>query len=139
MIPVTRDSIDNLQEMIAKLPQVELPTRHYVLDGMYAREMFIPAGTALVGRVHKKEHFFIVTKGKISIASEGGVIVLVAGALLTSKPGIKRAGYAIEDTICVTVHKIEGKTLEDIEEELSFEDPNSMFGLGNTLKKALEN
>ena len=35
---------------------VELETKHHFSDGLYARELFIPAGVCLVGALHKTTH-----------------------------------------------------------------------------------
>ncbi len=127
--------IQRLQETIAKLPQAELVTRHYFADGMYARELELPKGMILVGKVHKKEHFFILTRGKLSVVDAVGSMILKAGAILSSKPGTKRAGFAHEDSVCVTIHKTVLTNLDEIEEELVEYDPNSPYGVGNELKK----
>ena len=117
-----------------KLPQVELETRHYFADGMYAREVVRAAGTLIVGRVHKKEHFYIVTKGRIKVTSDDGVKEYAAPTVLISKPGTKRAVLALEDSVCMTVHRTMKKSLKNVERELVEDEPASPFGLGNTLK-----
>lgn len=54
MIPALKDKVLTLQAEVLKLPQIQLETKHYFADGMYAREVFRPAGCVIVGRVHKK-------------------------------------------------------------------------------------
>ena len=120
-----------------KLPQAQLETRHYFADGMYAREVFRPAGCVIVGKVHKKEHFYIVTKGRIRVTTDDGVKEFAAPAVLVSKPGTKRAVLALEDSVCMTVHRTMKKSLKNVEKELVEDEPASPFGLGNTLKETL--
>ena len=57
----SREQINILQSIMASMPQVDLSdhTKHHFADGMYIRELFRPAGTTIVGKVHKKEHFYI--------------------------------------------------------------------------------
>ena len=56
----TRDQIERLQVEMVKMPQAELKTDHFFSPGMYCRRVFRPAGTLIVGKVHKAPHFFYV-------------------------------------------------------------------------------
>ena len=53
----TIEQIEKLQSEMVKMPQVELETEHYFSGGMYCRKLIRPAGTLIVGKVHKKDHF----------------------------------------------------------------------------------
>ncbi len=130
----SRDNVSVLQAEMLKLPQVELRTEHYFADGMYAREVERPAGTLIVGKVHKKEHFYIVTKGAIRVTTDDGVKDVRAPAVLVCKPGTKRAVLALEDSVCMTVHRTMKKSLKNVEREL-VEDETTPFTLGNKLKE----
>lgn len=121
-----------LQEEVAKLPQIELPTFHAFADGMYARIVKRPAGTVIVGKVHKREHFYIVTKGRVKVWPDEQIYE--AGAVVVSQPGTKRAVYALEDSICMTVHRTDKRDLDEIERELIEEDESALLDSGNTLK-----
>jgi hypothetical protein len=134
---VIKGDLDKLQAEVAALPQFEPKTDHYFADGMYCRSVFRPAGCIVIGKVHKKEHFYIITKGKVAVAGNGADKIYESGDVIISKPGTKRAVYALEDSICVTVHRIvtESKDIEEIEKELVEEEPNSMYLAGNILKK----
>ena len=127
------NKVEKLQSAMLKMPQVELPTFHFFADGMYARVVKRPAGTLIVGKVHKKEHFYIITKGKIRVANEQGSTIYESGDVIVSKPGTKRAVLALEDSVCMTVHRCNETDLEKIEEELVEKDEKSPFGIGNKL------
>jgi hypothetical protein len=120
-----------LQRAMSSLPQAHLETRHYFADGMYLREVPRPAGTTIVGKVHKKEHFYIVIKGRVTITGEGYRETVDAPRIFVSKPGTKRAVYAHEDSICITVHRVSSEDLTKIEDELVEYDPEALFGPGN--------
>jgi hypothetical protein len=124
-----------LQREMLKLPQLELQTNHYFADGMYAREIFRPAGCLIVGKVHKKEHFYIVTKGRIAVTTDEGVREISAPAVIVSKPGTKRAVLAIEDSVCMTVHRTENTDIDVIEAELVEADDIALFDAHNRLKE----
>lgn len=129
-----REDVERLQAAISTFPQVELPTRHYFADGMYCREVFRPKDTTIVGKVHKKEHFYIVVSGEVTVVGDGKRERIKAPRILVSAPGTKRAVYAHEDSICATVHHTFETDLEAIERELVEEDATALFGPGNTLR-----
>jgi len=129
-----RGKVEALQAEISKLPQYEPPTKHTFHAGMYCREVFRPAGCLIVGKVHKKEHFYFVVYGTISVTTDDGVKSITGPHLLSSKPGTKRAVYAETDALCMTFHRTDSVTVEDAEIELVEDDPTSMFTLGNKIK-----
>ena len=128
------NAIVKLQDMMRELPQAELQTDHYFADGMYARVLSRKAGTLIVGKVHKKEHFYIIAKGKVRVASGEDVQTYEAGSILVSKPGTKRAVLALEDSICVTIHRTKKRNLDKIEHELVEPDDKALFNASNMLK-----
>lgn len=131
----TREDIDNLQSKLMTMEQSkELVTNHYFANGMYAREVHRPKGTLIVGKVHKHEHFFFVTKGQINVWTEDGMIEMKAPYVVISKPGTKRVTFAVEDSTGMTVHRTDKTDLNDIEEENIEEDLNSKFDAMNFIK-----
>ena len=113
-----RKSIDRLEVEIGAMEQLEQQLTHYFADGIYARELFLPAGALLVGKIHKTTHINIISKGKISVATENGSEIIEAPATIVSPPGTKRAGYVIEDTVWTTIHGSHETDLEVLEKEL---------------------
>lgn len=73
----------------------------------YAREIFLPKGSIVVGKIHKHRHLNFVMKGKVSVATEFGKKFFTAPCIFVSEVGLKRAVYAEEDTTWVTVHLTE--------------------------------
>jgi hypothetical protein len=89
--------------------------------GTYAREMFIPKDTLIIGKIHRHQHLNFIMKGKVSVATEFGKKYFEAPCIFVSEVGLKRAVYAEEDTIWVTVHLTEHsgeENLSKIEEEV---------------------
>jgi len=128
------DKVKALQVELSKLPQYEPETKHYFHGGMYCREVFRHAGILIVGKVHKKEHFYLIVKGTLAITTDDGVEEVTGPYLLCSKPGTKRAVYALTDAICMTFHRVESDNVEDAETELVEHDSESMFSVGNKVK-----
>ena len=127
--------IDRLQAEMVKMPQAELQTEHYFSDGMYCRKVFRPAGTVIVGKIHKKAHFFLCAKGEIIAWTESGMRILNPGDIVESKPGTKRVTYAAKDSIGITFHKTDNTDLNEIEAELIEPDDNALFDSNNQIKQ----
>lgn len=86
--------------------QTELPLKHSFAPGVYAREMEIPAGTLLIGKIHKHRHHNFLMKGSIIVLTEAnGVELLQAPLMIVSEEGTQRIGYAVTDTIWTTIHE----------------------------------
>lgn len=105
---------------------------HHFAPKVYGREILLPAGSDVVGKIHRHAHLNVIVKGRALVATEFGSHEVKAGDIFVSEPGTKRAVHAIEDTVWMTIHPNEADTqdLEQIEEyviapsydALSFED-----------------
>ena len=136
--PTTKKAVYALEHELANLPQAEVPIRHYFADGLYAREMKLPAGVAATGAVHKTEHICVISQGSIAVTTDEGVKVLTAPCTFVAKPGIKRAGYAITDVVWTTFHATKETEINKILEELIEEEPDKLIGGKNNVQ-ALRN
>ena len=135
----SREQIEKLQSEMMEMPQAELVTDHYFSGGMYCRRVFRPAGTLIVGKVHKKDHLFLCAMGEIIAWTEGGMKHLKAGDVIESKPGTKRVTLAVTDAIGITVHRTNKTDLNKIEKELIEPDEKALFDSSNKIKvEALE-
>jgi mannose-6-phosphate isomerase-like protein (cupin superfamily) len=132
----TRESIDRLQEEIAKLPQARVRTEHRFADGMYLREYTQFADMLVVSKIHKRENFFIVTKGRAWVAQDGALIEIKAGDIMVTKPGTKRAVLTrLEEVTIVTVHNVgRERNLDVIEKRLTDYEEPSLFDVRNNPK-----
>lgn len=128
------NAVAQLQKEILECPQIELPTEHIFHGGMYCRQVWRPAGSVIVGKVHKKEHFYMVVYGTIAVTTDDGVQTLTGPFLLCSKPGTKRAVLALTDALCMTIHRVDSDTVEAAEDELVLPEPDCPFIAGNKLK-----
>jgi quercetin dioxygenase-like cupin family protein len=81
------------------------PLTHTFADGVYVREIFIPKGTVVVGKIHRFSHPNFLMRGEVIVVTEdGGREHLTAPRAMISPAGTKRAVYALEDTVWITVH-----------------------------------
>ncbi len=89
--------------------------------GTYAREITLPKGSVVVGKIHKHSHINIISKGKVSVVTEHGKKYYTAPCTFVSEVGLKRAVYAEEETIWTTIHltsNLSESELDKIEEEV---------------------
>lgn len=106
-----------------------LGMKHSFTDGVYAREMTIPEGTMVVGKIHKHRHHNFLLKGEILVATaERGVEHLKAPMMIVSEPGTQRVGYALTETVWTCIHKNEDN-IEDLEllEEINVVDTPQQY------------
>ncbi len=132
---VSREQVERLQAQMAVMPQAELVTEHQFSVGMYMRKLYRPAGTLIVGKVHKEPHFFLCAKGEIIAWTENGMKRLKAGDVVESKAGTKRVTLAVTDAIGITIHRTDKTDLDEIEAELIEPDTTALFDANNDIKK----
>lgn len=136
-----RAEILKLEAAMFAMPEhhVQFKVAHHFSDKIYMRELFIPKGTTLTGKIHKTEHLNILSQGDLSVMTEDGVKRLKASTVIKSQPGIKRVGYAHEDSVWITVHhnpddetdtdKIEERLIaKSFAEVPGFADPIKILG-----------
>ena len=116
-----RETILAFQNVLAELEQVDCPLKHTFAPGMYAREIFLPAGTFIVGKIHKHAHLNIVSRGRCTVVTEFGrkeIDATHGQVTFTSEAGTKRALYVHEDTVWTTIHAVQSTDLAEIEREI---------------------
>jgi len=89
--------------------------KHSFAEGIYIREMTMKKGQIVFSAIHKHSYPFFLLSGSLAISSENGVEVFLAPHYVVTPEGTKRVGYAIEDSIVVTVHANPSNT-EDLKE-----------------------
>lgn len=124
-----RSKIRALESELLKMPQVDLRVEHYFTDGVYVREMYIPKGTLMTGGIYKKEHIHIISAGSMEIVTEdGGIRTVTAPLTFIAKPGMKRAGFATEDTVWSAVFVTNLTDPDEIVAEFTTDEYPSLEG-----------
>lgn len=106
-----RRIIDRVQEIIAAHPgsvkgDTDMaPLNHLFTDGVYIRQIFLPAGTLATSSIHKKSYCSFILTGRVAIFSDyDGESYVEAPKVVIAPAGVKRVVYAISDTVWCTVH-----------------------------------
>jgi len=105
--------------LASDMPKIDFHVEHHFSNGVYARELHIPAGTILTGKIHKHQNLNILLKGEISVLTESGIKRIKAPYTIVSPPGTKRIAFAHEDCIWTTIHGTDETDVAVIEREFT--------------------
>jgi len=105
----------------------DCPLTHTFSDGIYLRELFIPAGKYIGGEIHIHNHPVFLMEGEIIVITEQGYKHLLAPEYFISPAGTKRVAFTLSDTKWVTCHpnptdEKDLDKLEDLNIATSFEE-----------------
>lgn len=93
--------------------------RHFFAPGCYAREITMPEGMVIIGKIHRHAHVNVISAGRVRVLTEhGGCEEFSAPCTFVSQPGTKRLVYILEDTVWTTLHITNSTDLEEIEREI---------------------
>jgi hypothetical protein len=134
-VPRFRQSILAVERELSQLPQLECPLKHHFAPGAYAREILLPAGSLVIGKIHRHAHINVISQGRVSVMTETGRKDLCAPCTFVSEVGTKRAVYAHEDTVWTTVHVTNETDPEKLEDAIIVKtyDELEMLELSRTL------
>lgn len=118
-----REAILRLQDAIVygglDIGPAACPVKHHFAPGAYGREMTLPAGLVVIGKIHKHAHINVISKGRVQVFTEQeGVLELAAPCTFVSSPGTKRVVHVLEETVWTTVHVTDKTDLAEIEREV---------------------
>ena len=94
------------------------PLRHVFGDGIYIREITMPAGLVLTSKIHKTTHPYFILEGEVSVLTEDGMVRIKAPYWGMTKAGMKRVLQIHKKTIWVTVHATKETDIYKIEDDI---------------------
>jgi len=120
--PITRERVHELEREIAKHPQISVEIRNWFSDGVYGREMRLPAGSLITGKIHKYQQLNILSAGEVSVLIDGHMQRVKAPFTVVAPAGAKRIIYAHADAVWTVMHGTEETDLEKIEAHFIAQD-----------------
>ena len=123
----TRAQIAALEAALAQHPDAVFgdsdvcPLTHRFAPGLYVREIVLPKGFVLTGKIHRHAHPYFLLRGEVLVVTEhGGREHLRAPLAAIAPPGTKRAIVVLAETVWVTVHANPDNTqdLQVLEDQL---------------------
>jgi hypothetical protein len=103
---------------VVAMSSLECPTTNHFAPGVYVREIFMPAGTFVVGHKHKTEHLNIMLTGRARVLMNGAVRELVAPFTFRSGAGVRKVLFIMEDCTWQTIHPTTETDIEAITEAI---------------------
>lgn len=110
--------IEKVEGGLLQFPQVDIPLTHLFAPGVYWREVFMPAGTFVIGHQHKTSHFNVILSGSARVMMDGELHQITAPCVLVSEPNVRKLLYIEEDMRWATVHPTEETDLEALSDLL---------------------
>jgi len=122
-----RDKMMLFEDIMCKMPNAKFgddacPLKHTYADGMYIREITMPANTYVSSKIHKTNHPYFVLRGDVSVITEEGIVRIKAPYWGITKAGTKRTLHVHEETVWITVHATEETDLKKIEAQVIAKD-----------------
>lgn len=102
-----RAMVDIENNMIAAeaLNGVMIPASYYLVDGMVAREITVPANVMIAGAEHRREHVSVFV-GDITVMTADRTERMTGMRTMVSAAGVKRIGYTHAETKWITFHAV---------------------------------
>lgn len=102
--PIPRERIQKFEDELRKHEQIDLDLVQHFCAGVYMRELHLPAGALVTGKIHKYPCLNVVPVGDIEVVTEEGIKRIQGPVVFQSPAGVKRAARVFSDTIWITVH-----------------------------------
>jgi len=110
--------MEELEKHLLKQEQVECPVVHRFGPGVYIREIFMPAGTIVIGHHHRYAHMNVMLKGEMDIVDDDGCVETLKAPFTFIAPPGRKTLHIKEDTVFQNIYAIEETDLDKIEEKL---------------------
>ncbi|MFA6718928.1 MAG: hypothetical protein WCS15_07595 [Prevotella sp.] len=110
--------INQIKDRMLAMPQAPCPVVHRFAPGMYIREIHIPAGTLLMGHLHRFPQLNIFIQGKMLMLAEDGSTKEIAAPQTFMGVAGRKIGYAIEDVIWQNIFVTEETDIDKLEDLL---------------------
>lgn len=128
------NTVQDLAALMAAMPQQEAPVKHHFSDGVYVREIFMPEGMLIVGKIHKTKHLNIIQQGACRVVTPTRILDIKAPYTFESEAGEQKVVFMYTDVVWSTVHVTEETDLEKIEEHCIAEEYNEEL-LSNLIRR----
>jgi len=110
------EELDLFQVALTQFEPVDCPLKHVFLKGVYVRQIFMPSKsinskgeeveTVVISKIHKTQHPFIVTEGKVAVYNKADDFFgLIEAPYIDMTPaGTRRVLHIVEDCRWATIH-----------------------------------
>jgi hypothetical protein len=100
-----REKIAFVTHQMLTMEQTDCPLTHKFDGQLYIREIRLPKGTLLTGRVHRHGHVCQLLEGTVTLVHQQGAReTFQAPSEIMTLPGYQMVVYALEDSLARTIH-----------------------------------
>ncbi len=119
-------TIVEAENIMLDMPQADCPVVHRFGNGIYIREVTMPAGTFAIGHIQKFTQNNFLLQGKIAMIGEDGVKVLEAPLFFVGEPG-RKMGLVLETVVWQNIWATNETDVEKLEAMyMDMSDKNSL-------------
>jgi hypothetical protein len=83
---------------------IECPVTHRFEPGVYIREIFMPAGSFVIGHEHLTKHQNVILCGRAEVTAGGPKQTIVGPCVFESAAGVRKTLLVLEDMRWMTLH-----------------------------------
>lgn len=98
------ERVAQLEAEMLEFPQARCPVVHRFADGLYIREVTVPAGVFAIGHAQKARHLCVMVRGSvIMVGPDGERRRFDAPLTYVCEPG-RKAGYVVEEMTWLNIY-----------------------------------
>jgi quercetin dioxygenase-like cupin family protein len=97
---------------------IDLQIQHHFSDGVYARQMKLPAGHFAVTHAHTYDHLSILASGEVTVEIDNVKVTYKAPAVITILAGRHHRIEARQDAVWFCIHATDEKDPVRLDEVL---------------------
>lgn len=122
-LTVSREKLDtalgqkvtSLLGAVSDFPLIKCEENHFFGPSLYIKQVTMPAGAVIVGKVHRVEHMCVMLTGRMILVTEDGEKKeLCAPATFVGKPG-RKVAYILEDVVFQNIYATDETDVEKLE------------------------
>lgn len=91
---------------------------HHFSDGLYAKQMVIPAGHVVGSHAHAYSHLSVLAKGDVILEADGVQTEVSGPACIDIKAGVTHRVFAKTDAVWFCIHATDETDVDKIDEVL---------------------
>jgi len=119
-------TIVEAENIMLDMPQADCPVVHRFGDGIYIREVTMPAGIFAIGHIQKFAQNNFLLQGKIAMIGEDGIKMLEAPLFFVGEPG-RKMGFVLETVVWQNIWATDETDVEKLEAMyMDMSDGNSL-------------
>lgn len=93
-------------------------TKHHFSEGLYAKQMTLPAGYEALSHSHAYDHLSILAAGRVIVTTDAGQTEYVAPCCINIVKNTNHSIYALEDASWFCVHATDETDADRVDEVL---------------------